>query len=177
MTPAHMKHWIFALLIPFVENGTLHAADDLIATAQKTGQCKTFVKVIQAAGLAQSIKDYGWLTVFAPDDGAFAKLPKDLLEELMKPANKAKLASIILAHLVRGKMMTKDAKTTTVTTVGNSRIHLAREGSSLRYGDANLVKPDLVASNGVLHLIDKVVLPEQEESPAEKKERKPTSLH
>jgi transforming growth factor-beta-induced protein len=146
-------------------------ADDLIAVAQKTGQCRTFVKMIQAAGLTQTIKDYGSLTVFAPNDDAFAKLPKDVLEELMKPVNKTKLAGVVLAHLVKGKMKTADAKTTTVTTVGNSRIHLAREGSSLTYGDANLVKPDLVASNGVLHLIDKVVLPEQEEPPSEKKER------
>jgi transforming growth factor-beta-induced protein len=166
-----MKHWIFVLLIPIIGNVRLRAADDLIAVAQKTGQCRTFVKMIQAAGLTQTIKDYGSLTVFAPNDDAFAKLPKDVLEELMKPVNKTKLAGVVLAHLVKGKMKTADAKTTTVTTVGNSRIHLAREGSSLTYGDANLVKPDLVASNGVLHLIDKVVLPEQEEPPSEKKER------
>jgi uncharacterized surface protein with fasciclin (FAS1) repeats len=172
-----MRYWKLTLLALLIGTASLHAADDLIAVAQKTGQCKTFVKVIQAAGLTQTIKDYGWLTVFAPDDEAFARLPRDIAEQLMEPANKAKLATIVLAHLVRGKMMTKDAKTTTVTTIGNSRIHLVREGSSLTYGDANLVKPDLVASNGVLHLIDKVVLPEQEEPPAEKKERKSTNPH
>jgi transforming growth factor-beta-induced protein len=167
-----MKHWIFALVIVLTWIGSMRAAEDLVAAAQKTGQCKTFVKVIQAAGLTQTIKGYGSLTVFAPNDDAFAKLPKDVFEGLMKPANKAKLASMVLAHIIKGKMMTTDAKTTTITTVGNSKIHLARDGSSLTYGDANVVKPDLVASNGVLHLIDKVVLPEQEESPAERKERK-----
>ena len=68
--------------------------------------------------------------------------------------------------------MAAETKTMTVTTLGDSKIHLAKEGSSLSYGDANVIKPDLIASNGVIHLIDKVVLPEQEEPPAEKKERK-----
>jgi transforming growth factor-beta-induced protein len=170
----HRKRWILAVLIPFIGISSLHAADDLIAAAQKTGQCGTFVKVVQAAGLTQMIKDYGSLTIFAPNDEAFAKLPKDILEELMKPANKTKLATIVQAHLVRGKIMTVEAKTTTITTIGYSKIHLTREGSSLTYGDANFVKPDLVASNGVLHIIDKVVLPEQEETLTEKKERKTT---
>ncbi|HEX7193487.1 MAG TPA: fasciclin domain-containing protein [Chthoniobacterales bacterium] len=168
-------NWIFALAIAFTGIGSMHAADDLVTAVQKTGRCRTFVKAIQIAGLTQTIKGYGALTVFAPVDEGFAELPKDIFDELMKPANKPKLASIILAHIIKGKMMAAQAKTTTVTTLGDSKIHLAKEGSSLSYGDANVVKPDLIASNGVIHLIDKVVLPEQEEPPAEKKERKSTT--
>jgi len=169
-------NWIFALAIAFTGLGRIYAADDLVTAVQKTGQCRTFVKAIQAAGLAQTIKDYGALTVFAPVDQGFAELPKDILDQLMKPANKPKLASIVLAHIIKGKMMAAQARSTTVTTLGDSKIHLAKEGSSLWYGDAIVVKPDLIASNGVIHLIDKVVLPEQEEPPAEKKERK-SSTH
>jgi uncharacterized surface protein with fasciclin (FAS1) repeats len=165
-------NWIFALAIAFTGIGSMHAADDLVTAVQKTGRCRTFVKAIQVAGLTQTIKGYGALTVFAPVDEGFAELPKDIFDELMKPANKPKLASIILAHIIKGKMMMAQAKTATVTTLGDSKIHLAKEGSSLSYGDANVVKPDLIASNGIIHLIDKVVLPEQEEPPAEKKERK-----
>jgi uncharacterized surface protein with fasciclin (FAS1) repeats len=167
-----MKYWIFIPVIAFAGIESMHAADDLVAAVQKTGQCKTFVKMIQAAGLTQTIKGSGALTVFAPNDEAFANLPKDIFEELMKPANKARLASIILVHIVKGRMMAADAKTLAVTTMGDFKIHMARDGSSLIYGDANVVKPDLAAGNGVIHIIDKVVLPEQEESPAEKKERK-----
>jgi uncharacterized surface protein with fasciclin (FAS1) repeats len=167
-----MKLLIFSILFAFHGNGSIRAADDLITAAQKTGQCKTFVKAIQAAGLTQTIKGYSAITVFAPNDDAFAEVPKDIFDELMKPANKARLASIVLAHAIKGKMMAADAKTATVITIGDSKIHLAKDGSSLRYGDANVVRADLIASNGVIHLIDKVVLPEQEESPVEKKERK-----
>jgi uncharacterized surface protein with fasciclin (FAS1) repeats len=165
-------NWIIVFAIAFTGIGSMRAADDLITTVQKTGRCRTFVKAIQAAGLTQTIKGYGALTVFAPIDEGFAGLPKDILDELMKPANKPKLASIILTHIIKGKMMAADAKTMTVTTLGDSKIHLAKEGSSLSYGNAKVMKPDLIASNGVIHLIDKVVLPEQEEPPTEKKERK-----
>jgi uncharacterized surface protein with fasciclin (FAS1) repeats len=162
-------NWILAFAVAFTGVGSMHAAEDLVTAAQRTGRCKTFVKVIQAAGLTQTIKGYGALTVFAPVDDGFAKFPKDILDELMQPANKTRLAGLVLAHILKGKMMAADAKTMTATTLGDSKIHLAKDGSSLRYGDANVVKADLVASNGVIHLIDKVVLPEQQELPAEKK--------
>jgi uncharacterized surface protein with fasciclin (FAS1) repeats len=164
--------WILALAIAFTGIESVHAAEDLVAAAQRTGRCKTFVKAIQVAGLTQTIKGYGALTVFAPVDEGFAKFPKDILDKLMQPANKPRLASIVLAHIIKGKMMAADAKTMTATTLGDSKIHLEKDGSSLTYGDANVVKADLVASNGVIHLIDKVVLPEQQELQAEKKERK-----
>ena len=162
-------NWILALAIAFTGVGSIHATEDLVTAAQKTGRCRTFLKVIQVAGLTQTIKGYGALTIFAPVDEGFAKFPKDILDELMQPANKARLANIVLAHIIKGKMMAADAKTMTATTLGDSKIHLAKDGSSLRYGDANVVKADLVASNGVIHLIDKVVLPEKQELPAEKK--------
>jgi uncharacterized surface protein with fasciclin (FAS1) repeats len=164
--------WIFTLAIAFAVIGETQAADDLITAVQKTGRCKVFVKLIQVAGLTQTIKGYGSLTVFAPIDEGFAMIPKDILDELVKPENKPKLASILLAHVIRGKVMAADLKTGTVTTLGNSKIHLANDQCSLTYGGANIVKPDLVALNGVIHLIDKVVLPEQVELPPEKKEGK-----
>jgi len=162
-------NWILALAIAFTGVGSIHATEDLVTAAQKTGRCRTFLKVIQVAGLTQTIKGYGALTIFAPVDEGFAKFPKDILDELMQPANKTRLANIVLAHIIKGKMMAADAKTMTATTLGDSKIHLAKDGSSLRYGDANVLKADLVASNGVIHLIDKVVLPEQQELPVEKK--------
>jgi len=163
---------MFALLIALGGAGNLRAADDLMAAVQKTGRCKVFVKLIQVAGLTQTIKGAGALTVFAPIDEGFAKVPKDILDALMKPENKPRLVSIVLAHTIKGKVMAADLKTATLTTLGNSKIHSANDGSSLNYGDATIVKPDLVASNGVIHLIDKVVLPEQQELSVEMKERK-----
>jgi uncharacterized surface protein with fasciclin (FAS1) repeats len=162
--------WILILSALLYSAGSVSAADDLLAVAQKSGRCRTFLKALQLAGLTSTMKDYGALTVFAPTDEGFSKLPKDVFDELVKPANKPELAIILLAHIVKGKMMAADLRTMTANTLGDSKIHVSRDGDAVMYGDANLVRIDLVASNGVLHLIDKVVLPEQKEPRTENKQ-------
>src|ERR1700747_2789233 len=103
-------NWIVVLAMAFTGVESIRAAEDLVTAAQRTGRCKTFVKVIHVAGLTQTIKGYGALTVFAPVDEGFAKFPKDILDELMRPANKTRLASIVLGHIIKGKMMAAGAK-------------------------------------------------------------------
>lgn len=156
-----MKKLIFALFAIPLSLSIAHAADNIVATAQKAGQFKTLVAAIQAAGLTGTLESKGPFTVFAPTDEAFAKLPKGTVDELLKPENKQKLVSILEAHVVKGKVMAADVRTMKVITIGGSKVQVMKDGSSVMYGDANVVKADIPASNGVVHVIDAVVIPGQ----------------
>jgi len=150
-----------ALLILILPTLSANALDDLVTTLQSTGRCRTLLKIIQLTGREQALERSGPFTIFAPTDDAFAKLPSGMLEGLMKPANKARLQAILETHLVRGKLTSQDAKSSTVTTLGGSKVEIDREGSEFVFEDANVVQPDLVARNGVIQIIDKVILPTQ----------------
>lgn len=138
---------------------TAAKAADIVDTAVSAGQFKTLVEAVKAAGLVETLKGPGPFTVFAPTDAAFAALPKGTLEDLLKPENKAKLASILTYHVVSGKVMSKDLKDEMkAKTVQGAEIKIDLDGGP-KVNDANVVTPDVAASNGVIHVIDKVILP------------------
>jgi len=132
----------------------------IVDTAIGAGQFKTLVKAVQAAGLEQTLRGKGPFTVFAPTDEAFSKLPKDTLEDLLKPENKEKLASILTYHVVPGKVLAADVvKLTSAKTVNGKEVKITVEDGKVKVDDANVIKTDIETSNGVIHVIDKVILP------------------
>ena len=136
------------------------APKDIVDTAVAAGSFKTLAKALAAADLVDTLKGSGPFTVFAPTDEAFAKLPAGTLEKLLKPENKAKLQRILTYHVVAGKVMASDVvKMHSATAVsGDTMTIVAREGGVTVDG-ANVVKTDIPASNGVIHVIDAVLLP------------------
>lgn len=136
------------------------ASMDIVDTAVAAGSFKTLAAALQAAGLVDALKGTGPFTVFAPTDEAFAKLPAGTLESLLKPENKDKLASILKFHVVSGKVMSTQAvKLTSATTLEGSALKLEVKDGALFVSGAKVVKADVDASNGVIHVIDAVVLP------------------
>lgn len=131
-------------------------AKDIVDTAVGAGQFKTLATALQAAGLVDTLKGPGPFTVFAPTDEAFAKIPKADLDALLK--DKAKLTAVLTYHVVPGKVMAKDVKAGKVKTVQGSELTVATAGG-VTVDSAKVVKTDIVADNGVIHVIDSVVLP------------------
>ena len=131
-------------------------AKDIVDTAVAAGQFKTLATALQAAGLVDTLKGKGPFTVFAPTDEAFAKVPKDQLDALLK--DKAKLTAVLTYHVVPGKVMAKDVKAGKVKTVQGSELTLGTTGG-VTVDAAKVVQADITASNGVIHVIDSVVLP------------------
>ncbi len=133
------------------------AKKDIVDTAIAAGSFNTLVKAIQAAGLVETLKGKGPFTVFAPTDEAFAKLPAGTLEGLLK--DKAKLASILTYHVVPGKVMSSDvAKLSSAKTVQGQDVKISTAGG-VRVNDAKVIQADIQATNGVIHVIDTVILP------------------
>jgi uncharacterized surface protein with fasciclin (FAS1) repeats len=138
---------------------TLRAADqkDIVDTAVAAGQFTTLAKALDAAGLISTLKGKGPFTVFAPTDDAFAKLPAGTLEALLK--DKAKLTKVLTYHVVPGKVLAADVvKLKEAKTVEGSSIKIDTS-SGVKVDNANVVKTDIIASNGVIHVIDAVILP------------------
>jgi uncharacterized surface protein with fasciclin (FAS1) repeats len=131
-------------------------AQDIVDTAVKAGSFKTLVAAVQAAGLVDTLKGPGPFTVFAPSDEAFAKIPKDKLDALIK--DKAALTKVLTYHVVPGKVMAKDVKAGKVKTVQGQEITLATAGGVTVDG-AKVVATDVAATNGVIHVIDTVIMP------------------
>jgi uncharacterized surface protein with fasciclin (FAS1) repeats len=131
-------------------------AKDIVDTAVAAGNFKTLVVAIQAAGLVDTLKGPGPFTVFAPTDEAFAKVPKAQLDALL--ADKAKLTAVLTYHVVPGKVMAKDVKAGKVKSVQGGELTLATAGG-VTVDNAKVVAVDIVADNGVIHVIDSVVLP------------------
>jgi uncharacterized surface protein with fasciclin (FAS1) repeats len=131
-------------------------AKDIVDTAVAAGSFKTLATALQAAGLVQTLKGPGPFTVFAPTDAAFAKIPKADLDALL--ADKAKLTAVLTYHVVPGKVMAKDVKAGKVKTVQGGELNLGTAGG-VTVDNAKVVQADVVASNGVIHVIDSVVLP------------------
>ena len=133
---------------------------DIVETAVAAGQFKTLVAAVQAAGLVETLKGDGPFTVFAPSDAAFAKLPAGTVEALL--ADKAKLASILTYHVVAGKVMAGDivkANGATPTTVNGLPLDVVVRDGKVYVDGAQVVSADVAASNGVIHVIDTVLLP------------------
>jgi uncharacterized surface protein with fasciclin (FAS1) repeats len=131
-------------------------AKDIVDTAVAAGQFKTLATALQAAGLVETLKGKGPFTVFAPTDEAFAKIPKAQLDALL--ADKAKLTAVLTYHVVPGAVMAKDVKAGKVKTVQGSELTVSTTGGVM-VDKAKVVKTDITASNGVIHVIDSVVLP------------------
>ena len=133
---------------------------DIVATAVAAGQFKTLAAALQAAGLVDTLKGAGPFTVFAPTDEAFAKLPKGTVEDLLKPENKAKLTAVLTYHVVPGKVMAADVvKVKEAKTVQGGAIKVSTMGGQVMVDKAHVVKTDIAASNGVIHVIDTVLMP------------------
>ena len=133
---------------------------DIVDTAVAAGSFKTLAKALTAADLIGTLKGKGPFTVFAPTDEAFSKLPAGTLESLLKPENKAKLQRILTYHVVAGKVMAADVvKMHAAKAVSGDMILIATNGGTVTVDNAKVVKTDILASNGVIHVIDTVVLP------------------
>ena len=133
---------------------------DIVDTAVEAGSFKTLVTAVKAAGLVDTLKGDGPFTVFAPTDEAFAKLPKGTVETLLKPENKQKLVDILTYHVVSGKVKAKKAaKLDSAKTVNGAKIAIKANGKNLMINDAKVIKANIKTSNGIIHVIDAVLLP------------------
>ena len=133
---------------------------DIVDTAVAAGSFETLVAAVTAADLVDTLKSDGPFTVFAPTDEAFAKLPAGTLDDLLKPENKEKLATILLYHVVPGKVSAADVvNLTSAKTANDMELMIKVEGNDVMVGEAKVVQADVMTSNGVIHVIDTVLLP------------------
>lgn len=149
-------------------NGVIHVIDsvilpadkDIVGTAVAAGSFKTLVAAVQAAGLVETLQGEGPFTVFAPTDEAFAKVPQDVVANLLKPENKEKLAAILTYHVVPGKVMASDVvKVKSATTVQGTDVDVTVSADGVMIDGANVIATDIETTNGVIHVIDSVILP------------------
>jgi uncharacterized surface protein with fasciclin (FAS1) repeats len=150
-----------AAALGFLIGGQANAADrDIVDTAIANGQFKTLATALGAAGLANTLKGQGPFTVFAPTDAAFAKLPPGTVETLLKPENKDRLTAVLTYHVVPGKVTAADVmKLREARTVNGKPLKVSTMGSTVMINDAKVVSADIAASNGVIHVVDTVILP------------------
>lgn len=134
---------------------------DIVDTAVSAGDFSTLVAAVKAAGLVDTLKSEGPFTVFAPTDEAFSKLPEGTVEDLLKPENKDKLVAILTYHVVPGKVMAADVvKLDEAGTVQGGTVEIKVEDGTVMVDGATVVKTDIETSNGVIHVIDSVILPQ-----------------
>jgi uncharacterized surface protein with fasciclin (FAS1) repeats len=131
----------------------------IVGVASSISDFSTLVAAVKAAGLVDTLSGPGPFTVFAPTNAAFAKLPKGTVETLLKPENKAMLTKILTYHVVSGKVLSTAIRPGAVKTVEGSTVSLKLMGKSVMVNDANVVKADVPASNGIIHVIDTVIMP------------------
>lgn len=135
------------------------ANQDIVATAASAGQFNTLLAAAKAAGLVGALQGEGPITVFAPTDAAFAKLPKGTVDTLLRPENKDKLAAVLTYHVVPGRLMASDVLASNgFVTLNGQRVDISSKSGPM-IDNANIVKTDITASNGVIHVIDRVILP------------------
>ncbi|MDB6135117.1 MAG: Immunogenic protein precursor [Verrucomicrobiales bacterium] len=157
----HSKLFTLASAL-FLSLGTITtqaAEKNIVAVAVDAGQFKTLVAAVKAAGLAETLSGKGPFTVFAPTDEAFAKLPKGTVENLLKPENKEKLVALLTYHVVPAKVMAADVTTGKVKTVNGKEVSVKVTDGKVTVDKAKVVKTDIVAENGVIHVIDSVIMP------------------
>lgn len=155
-----MKKTASAIVLALAFSGSATAAD-IVDTAVSAGSFNTLVIAVKTAGLVDTLKGPGPFTVFAPTDEAFAKIPKDQLNALL--ADKKKLTDVLTYHVLSGKVMAKDVKAGPVKTVEGQSAMISTDGGP-RIDNARIIKTDVVASNGVIHVIDTVIMPQQKMS-------------
>ena len=157
----NVKSLLFAAAITLASSISAFAAEkDIVDTAVEAGQFKTLAAALKAADLVDTLKGKGPFTVFAPTDEAFAKLPAGTVENLLKPENKQKLTEILTYHVVPGKVMAADvAGIDEAKSVNGKMIDIDVKGSTVKVNDATVTAADIAASNGVIHVIDKVLMP------------------
>jgi len=150
-------------------NGIIHVIDkvilpsdqNIVETASNAGSFETLLAAAKAAGLAEALMGEGPYTVFAPTDDAFAKLPDGTVESLLKPESKEKLAAILKYHVVSGRVYSGEAiDAGQAETLQGGNVHISKDGSAVKINDAQVVKADIDTTNGVIHVIDTVILPE-----------------
>ncbi len=160
-----MKHITIALVtLTLLAATTASAGDmnrkDIVDTAIGAGSFQTLAAALGAADLVSTLKGKGPFTVFAPTDAAFAKLPAGTVENLLKPENKAKLRAILTYHVVPGSVRAAQVvKMTNARTVNGQSLSIKVDGNNVMVGRARVVQTDIAASNGVIHVIDTVLLP------------------
>lgn len=160
-----MKTLIQMLIVAMVMSFSIPAFSDshekdIVDTAVAAGSFNTLVAAVTAADLVDTLKSEGPFTVFAPTDDAFAKLPAGTLDDLLKPENKDKLATILLYHVVPGKVGAADVvKLSSAKTANDMELMIKVEGNDVMVGEAKVVQTDIMTSNGVIHVIDTVMLP------------------
>jgi len=154
-------------------NGIIHVIDTvmipdedtILDVAQRAGSFETLLAAVDAAGLRATLMGEGPFTVFAPTDEAFAKLPEGTIQELLKPANRAKLGALLAEHVVRGRFPAANAlRAGSVETLAGSSLEVAHRDGVLSVGSATLLHADLHARNGIIHVIDRVILPRDKKS-------------
>ena len=134
---------------------------DIVDTAVEAGNFGTLATALEAAGLIGTLKGEGPFTVFAPTDEAFAKLPEGTLESLLQPENKDQLTAILTYHVVSGSVTAEQVVSLSeAPTVNGQSVDISVDGSMVQVDEANVVATDIMASNGVIHVIDSVILPE-----------------
>lgn len=147
-----------AAMMAFLLGPGLARAADIVDTAVAAGSFNTLVTAVKAAGLVGTLKGKGPFTVFAPNDAAFAKLPPGTVESLLK--NKKKLATILKYHVVAGRVKAADVASKTLKVPTAAGLPVNVDGSlGVRVNDAHVIQPDIEASNGVIHVIDTVLIP------------------
>ncbi len=159
-----MKATSFALILSVLATAIPAVAGsgkkDIVDTAVAAGSFKTLAMALQSAGLIDTLKGKGPFTVFAPTDEAFSKLPAGTVESLLKPENKEKLKAILLYHVVAGDVTAAQVvKLTSAKTLNGEDVSVAVDGGTVMINDAKVVKADIMASNGVIHVIDTVLIP------------------
>ena len=151
---------ILSVLASAVPASAGPAQKDIVDTAVAAGNFNTLATALQAAGLADTLKGNGPFTVFAPTDEAFGKLPPGTVESLLKPENKEKLKAILLYHVVSGDVTAAQvAQLNSAKTINGQNLKLKVDDGTVMVNDAKVVKADVLASNGVIHVIDTVLLP------------------
>jgi uncharacterized surface protein with fasciclin (FAS1) repeats len=138
---------------------TCSAGKDLVAVASGADNFKTLVAAVKAAGLVETLQGKGPFTVFAPTDAAFAKLPAGTVEDLLKPESKDKLAAILKYHVVPGRVLAADVKTMEAKTAEGQSVKILVSDAGVTVDNAKVLKTDILAENGVIHVIDTVILP------------------
>ena len=150
----------FAACLTIVAPARAQQTSDIVATAVAAGSFKTLAKALAAADLVETLKGPGPFTVFAPTDEAFAKLPAGTLDNLLKPENKAMLVRVLTYHVVPGKVMAADVvKVSSAKAVSGDALHIKVTGGTVMVDKARVVKTDIIASNGIIHVIDNVLIP------------------
>jgi len=160
MDSLRFKAAVFSL--PLLTMSGAASAADIVDTAAEAGSFDTLVAAVKAAGLVETLKGEGPFTVFAPTDEAFAKLPEGIVENLLKPENKDQLVEVLTYHVVPGKTMSSDiaGEKLEVATVEGEMVTIDASNGTVMVDEATVVQADIETDNGVIHVIDTVIMPQ-----------------